>query len=133
MAAAVPEAWESADYHAMSYADGSTYEAEYVRPDGVARSFAPDAGRAIRELRRLCRLAGRLLSVHSDLARGTASAAPGPPRLPRLLGQMLTGGDPDALAGGVGDRLVQGVGETVEDPLEAVDLFGESRATVRSG
>jgi len=59
MTAAIPEEWASAEYHAMFYAHGSTYEAEYVRPDGVARSFAPDGGRAIRELRRLFQQAGR--------------------------------------------------------------------------
>ena len=59
MAAAVPEEWVSAEYQARFYADGSTYEAEYIRPDGVARSFTPDGGRAVRELRRLFKQSGR--------------------------------------------------------------------------
>lgn len=59
MAAAIPEEWASAEYHALFYADSSTYEAEYVRPDGIARSFAPDGDRAIREMRRLFKQAGR--------------------------------------------------------------------------
>lgn len=50
----------SAEFHALFYADGSTYEVEYVRPDGVARSYSPasDGDRAIRELRKAFRRAG---------------------------------------------------------------------------
>ncbi|MCE9560867.1 MAG: antitoxin YezG family protein [Planctomycetes bacterium] len=59
----IPEEWVSAEFHALFYADGSTYEAEYVRPDGVARSFSPagDGDRAIRELRKMFRQAGHRL------------------------------------------------------------------------
>jgi hypothetical protein len=62
MKAAIPEEWTTAEFHAMFYSDGSTYEAEYVRKaDGRAISFQPegDGDRAIRELRRSFRQAGQ--------------------------------------------------------------------------
>lgn len=52
---AIPEPWTLAEFHAMFFADGSTYEAEYVRQaDGAARSISPkdDGNRAVRELRK---------------------------------------------------------------------------------
>ena len=61
MTAAIPEEWASAEFHARFHSDGSTYEAEYVRPDGGAVGFQPgsDGSRAIRELRRLFREASK--------------------------------------------------------------------------
>lgn len=61
IATAIPEPWTLAEFHALFFADGSTYEAEYVRQaDGVARSFVPedDGDRAVRELRKAFRQAG---------------------------------------------------------------------------
>jgi hypothetical protein len=60
MTSAIPEKWTAAECHARFYPDCSTYEAEYVRRDGTARSFSPasDGGRAIRELRQAFRQAG---------------------------------------------------------------------------
>ena len=62
MMSAISEPWSVAEFHAMFYSDGSTYEAEYVREwDGAAISFQPasDGARAIRELRKAFRVAGR--------------------------------------------------------------------------
>jgi hypothetical protein len=61
MTTVLPVEWSSAEFHALFYANTSTYEAEYVRPDGFAIGFQPasDGSRAIRELRRLFKEAGQ--------------------------------------------------------------------------
>ncbi len=64
MTVAIPEDWSVAEYHALFYPDGSTYEAEYVRQvDGRAISFLPADGgdRAVREMRKAFRQAGHPL------------------------------------------------------------------------
>ena len=62
MIATLPDGgWSSAEFHSLFYPDSSTYEAEYVRPNGTAASFLPasDGDRAVRELRRLFGQAGQ--------------------------------------------------------------------------
>ena len=62
MTAAIREDWSVAEFEALFYPDSSTYEAEYVRlSDGEAISFQPasDGDRAIRELRKAFRQAGK--------------------------------------------------------------------------
>ncbi|AMV29544.1 hypothetical protein VT84_34435 [Gemmata sp. SH-PL17] len=62
MQAAIPEDWDAAQFEAIFYADGSTYEAEYTRKaDGKAKSFQPSAGgsRAFRQLRERFRETGQ--------------------------------------------------------------------------
>jgi hypothetical protein len=45
MQEAIPEDWVTAQFEAIFYPDGSTYEAEYTRrADGKARSFLPASG-----------------------------------------------------------------------------------------
>jgi hypothetical protein len=63
MTEALPKGWAVAHFEVIFFPDHSVYEAEYLRKDGLARSFEPseDGPRAFRELRALFKNAGRLL------------------------------------------------------------------------
>lgn len=63
MIEALPSKWVEAKFEAIFYPGHSRYEAEYVRPDGILRSFQPtsDGSRAFRTLRSEFQAAGKPL------------------------------------------------------------------------